>query len=159
MINNIKNNTISEVLAKQKLNALNEIKKAETKKKGLINGQKILLNLFDDLVGAIFNNNKIVNEDNNKIVNEDKNKIVNEDNNKIVNEYNNKIVNKDNNKIVNEDNNVNDDDNDNDDSDDDDNNDNDDITVKGINNNFKKIDETKSFEDQIDILKKNTMVK
>ena len=27
MINNIKNNTISEALAKQKLNALNEIKK------------------------------------------------------------------------------------------------------------------------------------
>ena len=136
MINNIKNNTISEALAKQKLNALNEIKKAETKNKRLINGQKILLNLFDDLVEAIFNNNKIVNEDNNKIVNED----------------NNKIVNKDNNKIVNEDNNVNDDDNDNDDSDDDD--DNDDVTVKEINNNFKKIDETKSSEDQIDILKK-----
>ena len=117
MINNIKNNTISEALAKQKLNELNEIKKAETKKKRLINGQKILLNLFDDLVETIFNNN-------------------------------NKIVNEDNNKIVNEDNNVNDDDND------DDNDDNDDITVKGINNNFKKIDETKSFEDQIDIFKK-----
>ena len=28
------------------------------------------------------------------------------------------------------------------------------MTVKGINNKFKKIDETKSFEDQIDILKK-----
>ena len=47
---------------------------------------------------------------------------------------------------MNEDNNVNDnDDNDNDD---------DEITVKGINNDFKKIDETKSFEDQINILKK-----
>ena len=36
-----------------------------------------------------------------------------------------------------------------------DNNDNDDdnITVKEINNNFKKIDETKSFENQIDTLK------
>ena len=127
MINDIKNNTISEALAKQKLNALNEIKKAETKNKRLINGQKILLNLFDDLIEAIFNNNKIVNEDNNKIVNED--------------------------------NNVNDnDDNDNDDDNDDDyDSDNDDeITVKGINNNFKKIDETKSFEDQIDILKKIT---
>ena len=32
LINDIKNNTISEALAKQKLNALNEIKKAETKK-------------------------------------------------------------------------------------------------------------------------------
>ena len=70
-----------------------------------------------------------------------------EDNNKIVNEDNNKIVNEDNNKILTEDNNVNDD-----------NDDNDEITVKEINNNFKKIDETKSFEDQIDILK-NTMVK
>ena len=51
-------------------------------------------------------------------------------------------MNEDNNKIVNEDNNDNDNDDDNDD----------DITVKEIN--FKKIVETKSFEDQIDILKK-----
>ena len=50
LINNIKNNTISETLAKQKINELNEIKNIETKKKRLINGQKILLNLFDDLV-------------------------------------------------------------------------------------------------------------
>ena len=68
---------------------------------------------------------------------------MNEDNNKIVNEDNNKIVNEDNNKIVNEDNNDNDNEND-----------DDDITVKEINNDFKKIDETKSFEEQIDILKK-----
>ena len=81
------------------------------------NGQKILLNLFDDLIEAVFNNN------NNKIVNEDNNKIMNEDNN----------------------------DNDNDDND---NDDDDNITVKEINNNFRKINETKSFEDQIDILKK-----
>ena len=54
MINDIKNNTISEALAKQKLNALNEIKKAETKNKRLINGKKILLNLFDDLMEAFF---------------------------------------------------------------------------------------------------------
>ena len=121
LINNIKNNTISETDAQQKLNALDKIRKVETKNKRLINGQKILLNLFDDLIEAIFNNN-------NKIVNEDNNKIVNEDNN----------------------------DNDNDDDDDDDYGcDNyDEITVKEINNNFKKIDETKSFEDQIDILKK-----
>ena len=62
MINNIKNNTISEALAKQKLDALNEIRKVETKNKRLINGQKILLSLFDDLVEVIFNNN---NNDNN----------------------------------------------------------------------------------------------
>ena len=57
---------------------------------------------------------------------------------------------KDNNKILTEDNNVNNDNDDNDD--DDDNDDNDEITVKEINN-FKKIDETKSFKDQIDMLK------
>ena len=55
---------------------------------------------------------------------------------------------------MNEDHNDNDNDNDSDDND----NDDDNITVKEINNNFKKIDETKSFEEQIDILKKNTMV-
>ena len=159
LINDIKNNTISEALAKQKLNALNEINKAETKKKRLINGQKILLNLFDDFVEEIFNNNeivnkgnkKIVNKDNNKILNKDNNKIVNKDNNETVNKDNNETVNKDNNKIVNEDNNVNDDNNDHDDDNDDDDHD---ITVKGINNNFQKVNETKSFEDQIDILKK-----
>ena len=83
---------------------LNKIKKAETKNKRLINGQKILLNLFDDLIEAIFNNNKIVNEDNN--------------------------------------------DNDNDNADDDY------ITVKEINNDFKKVDETKSSEEQVDRLRK-----
>ena len=71
LIINIKNNTISEADTKKKINKLNEIKKAETKNKRLINGQKILLSLFDDLVEAIFNNNKFVNEDNIKIVNED----------------------------------------------------------------------------------------
>ena len=49
LINKIKNNTISETLAKQHLNALDEIKKKEIKNKRLINGQKELLNLFDHL--------------------------------------------------------------------------------------------------------------
>ena len=144
MINNIKNNVISESDAKNKINELNKIKKLETKGKRLIDSQKILLKLFDDLVEAILNNNS------NKIVNDDKTKIMNKDNNKIVNEDNNKIVNKDNN--------INDNDNDNEndnESDDDYDSDNDDEnTVKQINNNFKKIDETKTFEDQIDMLKK-----
>ena len=38
LIINIKNNTISETDAKKKINKLNEIKKAETKNKRLING-------------------------------------------------------------------------------------------------------------------------
>ena len=55
LVNSINNNTITEALTKQKLDALNEIKKAEAKNKRLINGQKILLSLFDDLVEVIFN--------------------------------------------------------------------------------------------------------
>ena len=39
LINNIKNNTISEADAKKKINALNEIKKAEIGNKHVINGQ------------------------------------------------------------------------------------------------------------------------
>ena len=143
MINNILKNIISEALAKQKLNALNEIKKTETKNKRLINGQKILLNLYDDLLEAIFNgNDKIVTEDNNKTVSEDDNTIVTEDNNK--------TMSKDDNKIVIEYNNSDDDDN----NDDNNNNDNnDEITVKKINNDLKKIDETYSFEEQINLFR------
>ena len=77
---------------------------------------------------------------------------MNEDNNKVVNEDNNKIQNEDNNKIVNEDNNVNENNDNNNKSDDD--YDEKYYEIKQINNTFKKIDKTKSFEDQIDILKK-----
>ena len=73
MINDIKNNTISEALAKQKLNALNEIKKVETKNKRFINGQKILLNLFDDLLETIYFVKKENNNNNNISVNKNEN--------------------------------------------------------------------------------------
>ena len=56
LINNIKNNTISEANAKKKINELNKIKKVETKGKRLINSQKILLSL-PDYIKTIFNNN------------------------------------------------------------------------------------------------------
>ena len=146
LMNNIKNNTISEADTKKKINELNKIKEVETKGRRLIDSQKTLLSLFDDLK-TIFNNN------------DNSNKILNEDNNKIVNEDSNKIVNDDNNKIMDKDNNINDNDNDNDDDNDDyhdnyDSDNDDENAVKEINNNFKKINETKSFEDQIDILKK-----
>ena len=49
MINNIKNNTISEVDAKKKINKLKKIKNVETRGKKLIKIQKTLLSLFDDL--------------------------------------------------------------------------------------------------------------
>ena len=73
MINNIKNNTISEAATKKKVNELNKIRKVETKGKQLIDSQKILLKLFDDLAEAISNNNNNNNnnnESNSKNVNE-----------------------------------------------------------------------------------------
>ena len=98
LVNNTKNNTISEIDAKQKLNALDEVRNVETKNKRFISSQKILLNLFDDLLKTIFDNNN------------DKESV----------------------------------------------NDNDDdeyYKIKQINNWFKKTDKTKSFEEQIEILK------
>ena len=44
MVNNIKNNTISEIDAKKSLNTLKKIKNAEIKYKRLIPRQKELLN-------------------------------------------------------------------------------------------------------------------
>ena len=127
MINSIKNNTISEALAKQKLDVLNEIKKAEIKNKRLISSQKKLLNLFDDLLEAIFNNNKNENENNNVSVNENENENDSDNDN---------------------------DDNDDDDDDDDDDHDEKCYIIKQLNNYFKTIDETKSLKEQIEILKK-----
>ena len=53
MVNNIKDNLISEIDAKKCLNTLNKIKNAEIKYKRLIPGQKELLNLFNDLSDII----------------------------------------------------------------------------------------------------------
>ena len=66
MINNIKNNTISELLAKENLNILNELKKAEIKTKGLSSSQKELINFFNNLLDTILienNNNNNNNDD------------------------------------------------------------------------------------------------
>ena len=70
MVNSIENNTIGEAHTKQKLNALNEIKKAEIKNKRLITSQKKLLNLFDELLEAIFNNKSVSKIDDNVNVKE-----------------------------------------------------------------------------------------
>ena len=53
LVNNIRNNTISEIDAKKSLNALNKIKNAEIKCKRLIPKQKELLNLFNDFLDTI----------------------------------------------------------------------------------------------------------
>ena len=65
MVNNINKNTISEILSRKDLNALNEIKSAEIKNKRLIPKQKELLNLFDDLLDTILTENKNNNNDTN----------------------------------------------------------------------------------------------
>ena len=109
MVNNIKDNIISEAHAKQKLNALNEIKKSEIKGKRLISAQKEFLNLFDELLKAIFNNNNNNNSNN-----------CNSDNYKSESESGDEQYYK----------------------------------IKQLNNYFKAIDDTKSFEEQIEILKK-----
>ena len=94
MIDSIKNNTVSEALAKQKLDALNKIKNPEIKNKRLINGQKILLSLFDDLVEAISGNNNNDNNgnNNNRIANnnnrsKNKNESINDNNVSDDNDY------------------------------------------------------------------------
>ena len=54
LVNNIRNNTISEISAKKGLNTLNEIKNAEIiKYKKRTPGHKELLNLFNDLLDII----------------------------------------------------------------------------------------------------------
>ena len=57
MVNNIRNNTISEISAKKGLNKLNEIKNAEIiKYKNHTPKRKELLNLFDNLLDIISTN-------------------------------------------------------------------------------------------------------
>ena len=74
MVNNIKNNTISEINAKKDLNALNEIKKAEIiKYKKRTPGHKKLLNLFNDLLDIILTDKTLESESQ-----EDENKNENE---------------------------------------------------------------------------------
>ena len=77
MINNIKSNTISKANAKKKINELNKIKEVETKSRQLIDSQKTLLSLFDDLK-TIFNNNNNNSNNNNESDSNNKNKNENE---------------------------------------------------------------------------------
>ena len=143
MINNINNNASSEADAKQKLNTLNEIKKAEIKGKRLIYGQNILLKMLDELE-AICDDNVSVNKDDNKSVNEDDNVSANKDDNDV-------SVNEDDNDVS-----VNKDDNENESESESESENGDELyyKIKQLNNYFRRIDETKSFEEQIEILKK-----
>ena len=160
MISSIKgNNTISEADAKKKINELNEIKKVEIKGKRLTESQKKLLSLFNDLLKTTFN--ETVNESNSST----KNKTVNESNSNTKNKSksDNKTDNESNsstkNKTVNESKSDNDSDNYSDnDNENESKNQNKKYTyydkIKELNNWFETIDQTKSLEDQIEILKK-----
>ena len=67
LVNNIRNNTISETSAKKDLNTLNEIKNSEIiKHKKYTPGQKELLTLFKDLLDTILTDKTLMssNEDN-----------------------------------------------------------------------------------------------
>ena len=103
------------MLKKKKLHELNEVKKTEIKNKRLINSQKVLLKLFNELIEAIFNNKSASNIDDNVSVNENENENVSKNENESVNKIYDNV---------------------------------------DTNNYFNMIDKTKSFEDQIDILKK-----
>ena len=63
MVNNIRNNVISEIIAKKDLNTLNEIKNAEMiKYKKRTPKHKEWLNLFNDLLGTILTDNTLESE-------------------------------------------------------------------------------------------------
>ena len=72
MVNNIQNNTISEIDAKKYLNKLNEIKNVEIiKYKKHTPGHKKLLNLFNDLSDIILTDKTLESQENKKEENED----------------------------------------------------------------------------------------
>ena len=89
LVNNIKNNTISEIDAKKRLNTLNIIKNSEIKHKRLIPGQKELLNLFNDLSDIILTDKTLMSskeKENEKLKEEEENENKNENENENENE-------------------------------------------------------------------------
>ena len=90
LVNNIRNNTISEIDAKKRLNTLNIIKNSEIKHKRLIPGQKELLNLFNDLSDTILTDktlmsSKVENEkETEKLKEENENENENDNTNKMM---------------------------------------------------------------------------
>ena len=94
LVNNIRNNTISEISAKKGLNTLNEIKNAEIiKYKKCTPKQKELLNLFNDLLDTILTD-KTLNSESQEDENENDKTLMSS---KDENEKQNKLLNNDNN--------------------------------------------------------------
>ena len=89
LVDNIKDNTISEIDTKKRLNTLNIIKNSEIKYKRLIPRQKELLNLFNHFSDVILTDKTLVSskDENEKLKEENKKLNVNE--NKFENENEN----------------------------------------------------------------------
>ena len=162
MVNNIKNNTISEIFAKTDLNTLNEIKNARMiKYKKRTPGQKELLNLFNDLSDTILTNKTLMsskNENENKNKNENENNETlmssNDDDHNEDNENQNEN-NDENNKTLMSSKEENENENKNDHE-----NEDDDETIRDLNDILDEIiDKSKSFEEQIKSLKKRKDLK
>ena len=152
MVNNIKNNAISEISAKKCLNTLNEIKNAGIiKYKKCTPGQKELLNLFNNLSDTILTDKTLMSS-------KDKNEKENENENDETlmsskNDNENENENKNDKTLMSS----------NEDDDDYDDNDDDEIMshnkkneiIKGENDILDEIiDKSKSFEEQIKSLKR-----
>ena len=114
MVNNIKDNTISEIDAKKRLNTLNKIKNSEIKHKRLIPGQKELLNLFNDLSDIILTDKTLMSskDENEKLKEEKENEKLKEE------KENKKLKEEEKNEDENENENENEDDYENEDEDD-----------------------------------------
>ena len=148
LVNNIKDNTISKRDAKKRLNTVNIIKNSEIKHRRLISGEKELLNLFDDLSDIILTDKTLISsKDEDEKLKEEKEK--------------SKEENKDENENQNEDENENEDDYENEDEDDYQNKDDETMSqnkknkIKELNDDLDEIiGKSKSFEDQIESLKK-----
>ena len=160
MVNNIKNNTISEIDAKKDLNKLNEIKNIETMKyKNHTPGHKELLNLFNDLLDIILIDKTLESEsqehenknENGKIESKRENEKVKTRKEQNEYEYENEDENED--KYENEDDHEYEYENEDDETIDQ--NKQNEIIIKGLKDNLDEIiDKSKSFKDQLKSIKK-----
>ena len=142
MVNNIKDNTISEIDAKKYLDELTKIRDVEIKHKRLISGQKELLNLFDDLSDINLSNKTLESQKSENYENENEDEDYEDEDYENKNEYEYENKNEYGHKSESE-------------NEDDDDKTIDQNKIKGLNDILDEIiDKSKSFEEQIKSLKK-----
>ena len=142
MVNNIKDNTISEIDAKKYLDELTKIRDVEIKHKRLISGQKELLNLFDDLSDINLSNKTLESQKSENYENENEDEDYEDEDYENKNEYEYENKNEYGHKSESE-------------NEDDDDKTIDQNKIKGLNDILDEIiDKSKSFEEQIESLKK-----